>query len=163
MPALSIIIVNYNVQFFLENCLHSVFRALKNIDGEVFVVDNNSVDGSIKMLQEKFPQVKIIENHENLGFSRANNQAIEKAKGEYILLLNPDTVIEEDTFEKCLSFMDAHPEAGGVGVKMIDGSGKFLPESKRGFPSPFVAFSKSFGLSKFFPKSRTFNTRSWPW
>ncbi len=125
-------------------------------EAEVFVVDNNSVDGSIKMVKEKFPQTIVIENKENLGFSKANNQAMEISKGEYILLLNPDTVVQEDTFIKTLSFMDSHPDAGGLGVKMIDGKGKFLPESKRGLPTPWVAFYKIFGLSKIFPRSKKF-------
>jgi GT2 family glycosyltransferase len=153
---LSIVIVNYNVKFFLEQCLHSVFNALKEINAEVFVVDNNSVDGSVEMISEKFPQVKIIANKDNKGFSKANNQAIKIAQGEYILLLNPDTVVEEDTFTKVISFMDAHPDAGGLGVHMIDGKGNFLPESKRGLPTPSVAFYKIFGLSALFPKSKIF-------
>ena len=103
------------------------------------MVDNNSVDDSVNMVRQKFPKVHLIANQHNPGFSVANNQAIRLAKGEYILLLNPDTVIEEDTLEKCVNFMDDHPDAGGLGVKMIDGSGNFLPESKRGFPSPYVA------------------------
>ncbi|HEY9885703.1 MAG TPA: glycosyltransferase family 2 protein, partial [Vampirovibrionales bacterium] len=144
---LSIIIVNYNVQYFLENCLNSVFQALKNIEAEVFVVDNNSVDGSLKMLETKFPQVKLIANKKNQGFSKANNQAIRQAKGEFVLLLNPDTVVEENTFEICLNFFDEHKKAGGIGVKMLDGKGHFLPESKRGLPTPKVAFYKIFGLS----------------
>ncbi len=153
---LSVVIVNYNVKYFLEQCLYSVRRASDGLQAEVFVVDNNSVDGSVKMVKEKFPEVILIENKDNTGFSKANNQAIKKSKGEYILLLNPDTVIEDDTFSKILSFMDAHPDAGGLGVKMIDGKGNFLPESKRGLPTPSVAFYKIFGLSKFFPKSRIF-------
>ena len=153
---LTVIIVNYNVQHFLEQCLHSVFAASKNITTEIFVVDNNSVDGSVQMVKEKFQEVHLIENKKNTGFSYANNQAIRIAKGEYILLLNPDTVVEEDTFEKVVAFMDNHPEAGGLGVKMLDGKGKFLPESKRGLPTPAVAFYKIFGLSKLFPKSKIF-------
>lgn len=154
---LSVIIVNYNVQHFLEQCLLSVRKASAALEVEVYVVDNNSVDGSVAMVHEKFPEVKLIVNRENTGFAVANNQAIEQSVGKYVLLLNPDTVVREDTFRKCLSFMEAQPEAGGLGVKMIDGSGKFLPESKRGFPSPFVAFCKTFGLSTLFPKSKTFN------
>jgi GT2 family glycosyltransferase len=154
---LSVVIVNYNVKYFLEQALGSVHKACRNIEAEVFVVDNNSVDDSVQMVKSRFPDVKLIENKNNPGFSVANNQAIRLAKGEYILLLNPDTVVEEDTFEKCIGFMDSHPEAGGLGVKMIDGSGNFLPESKRGFPSPKVAFFKTFGLSRLFPKSRLFN------
>lgn len=154
---LSIVIVNYNVEHFLEQCLYSVRRALKGIEGEVFVVDNNSVDGSLKMLVEKFPEVKVIANKDNVGFSRANNQAIRISKGEYVLLLNPDTVVEDDTFSKTLNFMDSHPDAGGLGVKMVDGKGRFLPESKRGLPTPETAFYKIFGLSSLFPHSRRFS------
>lgn len=123
---------------------------------EVFVVDNNSVDGSVQMVKDKFPEVHLIANKENTGFSRANNQAMRIAKGEYILLLNPDTVVEENTFRKVVAFMDEHPDAGGLGVQMIDGKGNFLPESKRGLPTPSVAFYKIFGLSRLFPKSKTF-------
>ena len=153
---LTVIIVNYNVKHFLEQCLHAVQKASKNIRAEVYVVDNNSVDGSVALLREKFPEIHLIENRENLGFSKANNQAIKKAKGKYILLLNPDTVVEEDTFERVVDFMEEHQEAGGLGVKMIDGKGRFLPESKRGLPTPWVAFYKMFGLSTLFPKSKKF-------
>nr|WP_320022447.1 glycosyltransferase [uncultured Draconibacterium sp.] len=153
---ISIVIVNYNVKHFLEQCLHSVEKALQNIQSEIFVVDNNSVDGSAQLINEKFPNVTFIQNTENTGFSRANNKAIQLTTGKYVLLLNPDTVVEEDTFEKVISFMEAHPDAGGLGVKMIDGRGVFLPESKRGLPTPWVAFYKVFGLSKLFPKSRKF-------
>lgn len=153
---LSVIIVNYNVKYFLEQALLSVRKAAQRVDTEVWVVDNNSVDGSAAMVQEKFPEVHLIANKENLGFSRANNQAIRKAKGEYILLLNPDTVVEESTFEKVVRFMDEHPDAGGLGVRMIDGKGIFLPESKRGLPTPQVAFFKLFGLARLFPKSKIF-------
>lgn len=153
---LTVVIVNYNVRYFLEQCLLSVQRAIENIDAEVYVVDNRSGDGSCDMVRQKFPWVKLIENKDNVGFSKANNQAMRVAKGEYILLLNPDTVVVEDTFEKCLQFMDQHPDAGGLGVRMIDGKGNFLPESKRGLPTPEVAFYKIFGLSSFFPKSKRF-------
>jgi O-antigen biosynthesis protein len=153
---LSVVIVNYNVKYFLEQCLHAVANASKQFAIEVFVVDNNSVDGSCAMVREKFPTVNLIENKINAGFSKANNQALRMAKGRYCLLLNPDTVIEEGTFQKCISFMDQHPEAGALGVKMIDGKGNFLPESKRALPTPSVAFYKIFGLSKLFPRSRLF-------
>ncbi len=153
---LSVIIVNYNVEFFLEQCLNATFVALKHVDGEVFVVDNNSIDGSLAMVREKFPQVHLIANKENTGFSKANNQALRIAKGEYHLLLNPDTVVDENTFAKVVSFMDEHPDAGGLGVKMIDGKGNFLPESKRGLPTPKDAFYKIFGLSRLFPKTKRF-------
>ena len=135
----------------------SVQQAEQNLDMEVFVVDNNSVDGSVEMVRNKFPHVNIITNKENLGFSYANNQAIKSSKGRYVLLLNPDTVVEQDTFTKCIAYLDKQPDAGGLGVKMIDGQGKFLPESKRGLPRPAVAFYKIFGLSKLFSRSKTFN------
>lgn len=153
---LSVVIVNYNVEYFLEQCLYAVRKAMKDIEGEVFVVDNNSVDGSLRMLRQKFPEVKLIANKENTGFSRANNQAIRISSGEYVLLLNPDTVVEDDTFQKVIAFMDEHPDAGGLGVKMVDGQGKFLPESKRGLPTPATAFYKIFGFSRIFPRSKRF-------
>ena len=153
---LSVVIVNYNVKYFLEQCLYAVRKAKHNLAIEVFVVDNHSVDGSIEMLKDKFPEVILIENKDNVGFSVANNQAMKLAKGEYVLLLNPDTVVQEDTFVKVCDFMDAHPDAGGLGVKMIDGKGQFLPESKRGLPTPFVAFCKIVGLSALFPQSKKF-------
>ncbi len=158
---LSVIIVNYNVRFFLEQCLYSVQKAIERLNGEqysaeVFVVDNHSVDGSVREVQQKFPDVILIENQENAGFSRANNQAIARSSGRYVLLLNPDTVVVEDTFLQCIEFMDTHPDAGALGVKMIDGKGAFLPESKRALPTPGVSFYKMFGLSSLFPKSRKF-------
>jgi GT2 family glycosyltransferase len=120
------------------------------------VVDNDSIDGSVEMVRKQFPEVKLMVNTENVGFSRANNQALKIATGEYQLLLNPDTIVEDDTFRKIVAFMDAHPDAGALGVKMMDGKGKFLPESKRGLPTPSVAFYKIFGLAKLFPKSKRF-------
>lgn len=153
---LSVIIVNYNVSAFLEQALSSAQKAMRGIDGEIFVVDNHSVDNSVAMVKAKFPQVKLIENLENVGFAKANNQAIRISSGEYVLLLNPDTLVEEDTFEKCLRFMDETPDCGGLGVKMVDGQGRFLPESKRGIPYPKSSFYKLFGLSKLFPKSQKF-------
>jgi GT2 family glycosyltransferase len=158
---LSIIIVNYNVRYFLEQCLYSVEQAKEKLheegyDAEIFVVDNNSVDGSVGEVRRKFPHVRLIENSENAGFSKANNQAIVQSSGRFILLLNPDTVVEEDTFLKCIEFMDLHPDAGALGVKMIDGKGAFLPESKRALPTPEVSFYKMFGLSSLFPTSTRF-------
>jgi GT2 family glycosyltransferase len=153
---LTVVIVNYNVHYFLDQCLKSVFRSGNTLEMEVIVVDNNSVDGSQEMIREKYPRVILIANQENSGFSKANNQAIRIAKGRYVLLLNPDTVVEDDTLTKVVRFMDKHPDAGGLGVKMLDGQGQFLPESKRGLPTPDVAFFKIFGLAKLFPKSRTF-------
>ncbi|MEP7127561.1 MAG: glycosyltransferase [Chitinophagales bacterium] len=156
MLQLSVIIVNYNVRFFLEQALLSVKKAVRNLSAEIIVVDNNSVDGSGDMMREKFPDVMYLENKENVGFAKANNQGIAIAKGQYILLLNPDTIVEENTFEKCFQFMELHADAGALGVKMLDGKGNFLPESKRGFPLPSVAFYKAFGLSALFPKSKIF-------
>ncbi|MCX8081419.1 MAG: glycosyltransferase [Bacteroidia bacterium] len=153
---LTVVIVSYNVKHFLDQCLYSLFRSLKNVDAEVYVVDNASVDQSARMVMEKYRTVKVIANKENLGFSRANNQALRIAEGEYVLLLNPDTVLQDDTIEKCLQFMDNHPEAGALGVRMVDGKGNFLPESKRGFPSPWNSFCKMFGLSALFPKIKIF-------
>ena len=153
---LSVIIVNYNVSAFLEQALVSALKAMRGIDGEIYVVDNHSVDNSVEMVKTKFPQVKLIDNQENVGFAKANNQAVRISSGEYVLLLNPDTVVEEDTFEKCIRFMDETPDCGGLGVKMIDGQGHFLPESKRGIPYPKASFYKLFGLSKLFPKSKKF-------
>lgn len=153
---ISIIIVNYNVRFFLEQCLHSLYRATDDLRTEIIVIDNHSVDGSVPVIHEKFPGVILIENTENKGFSKANNQGIQRARGKYILLLNPDTVIQEDSLRKCFEFMESHPDAGALGVKMVDGKGHFLPESKRGLPTPLVAFYKIFGLSKLFPHSKIF-------
>jgi GT2 family glycosyltransferase len=154
---LSVIIVNYNVRYFLEQALLSVERAIVGMEAEVWVVDNNSVDTSVEMVRERFPWVKLIANEGNPGFSIANNQAIRESTGKHVLLLNPDTVVEEDTFTKCLTFMDDHPECGGLGARMIDGQGRFLPESKRGLPTPWVAFTKAFGLARIFPRSPRFN------
>lgn len=158
---LSIVIVNYNVRYFLEQCLDSVFRSDLSIEGsadaielEVFVVDNASVDGSVEMVREKYPSVRLIANDDNPGFAKANNQALRLCRGELMLLLNPDTVVERDTFRKCVMFYASHPDCGGLGVKMINGEGTFLKESKRGFPSPETSFYKISGLIRLFPHSR---------
>ncbi|MFN5885605.1 MAG: glycosyltransferase family 2 protein, partial [Bacteroidota bacterium] len=155
---LSVVIVNYNVRYFLEQALYAVRKASIGIESEILVVDNHSADGSCEMVRRTFAEVRLIENKENVGFSKANNQAIRESKGEYVLLLNPDTVVEEDCFRKVLQFMDQTPDAGAAGVKMIDGKGHFLPESKRGLPTPEVAFYKMFGLSSVFPKSKRFGS-----
>jgi GT2 family glycosyltransferase len=131
-------------------------KASEAIDTEIWVVDNNSADGSVEYIRQRFPTVKIIANRDNPGFSKANNQAIAQATGEYILILNPDTVVAEDTFHICIDFMQQHPDAGALGVKMVDGKGNFLPESKRALPTPEVAFYKMFGLSAIFPQSERF-------
>ena len=153
---LSIVIVNYNVKHFLEQCLKSVNQSIKEIDTEIFVVDNNSVDGSNEMVKSLFPSVKLIANTENVGFSTANNQAIRQSTGDYVLLLNPDTVVPENCFSKLLTFADSKPDLGGCGVHMVDGQGKYLSESKRGLPTPEVALYKMIGLNKVFPKSKKF-------
>ena len=154
---LSVIIVNFNVRDFLRQCLFSVMLASENIDCEIFVVDNNSDDGSVGMIKSEFPDVKLIINTVNSGFSAANNQAIKKSQGRFILLLNPDTIVEKDTFSKCIDFMNMHTDAGAIGIRMINGEGRFLPESKRAFPTPGIAFFKTFGLSFLFPKSLLLN------
>lgn len=153
---LSIVIVNYNVRYYLEQCLLSVEKALTGVCSEVFVVDNNSTDDSMSYLKGKFPWVRYIENAENVGFSRANNQALREARGEYVLLLNPDTFIGERTLRECMDFMDKNPQAGICGVGMLRVDGSFAPESRRGVPTPFVAFCKMTGLGSLFPKSRLF-------
>ena len=153
---LSVVIVNYNVKYFLEQCLLSVIRACSRIETEILIVDNNSSDGSVEYIRQRFPSVHVIANKDNPGFSKANNQAIQIAKGEYILILNPDTLIAEDTFDICIDFMNKHADAGALGVKMIDGKGNFLPESKRALPTPEVAFYKMFGLARLFPHSHQF-------
>ena len=154
---LSVIIVNYNVKYFLELCLHSVSKAAEGIDAEIIVVDNNSKDDSCAMVRVKYPSVILIENKDNRGFSRANNQAVAIAKGEYILFLNPDTVMPEDFFSKTLAYLDAHPKAGALGPKLIDGKGQFAPDAKKSLPSLSVAFFKTTGINKLFPKSPYFN------
>ncbi|WP_264563540.1 glycosyltransferase family 2 protein [Flavobacterium sp. N3904] len=154
---LSVIILNYNVRYFLELCVLSVESALQNIDSEIIVVDNDSSDGSCQMLQSRFPNVKLIQNKENLGFPKGNNIGVSQAQGEYICILNPDTVVAEDTFEKVLTFAKNQKDLGIIGVKLIDGTGNFLPESKRGVPTPWVAFTKVSGLYKLFPKTNSFN------
>lgn len=154
---LSVVIVNYNVKHFLDQCLQSVFASDRILsDGqklelEVFCVDNNSVDGSMEMVAEKYPQVIGIVNKENVGFAKANNQALEQFQGDYLLLLNPDTIVEKETFVKCVDFIRQHADCGGLGVKMINGEGQFLKESKRGFPTPETSFYKISGLIKLFP------------
>jgi GT2 family glycosyltransferase len=154
---LSVIILNYNVRYFLEQCVFSVQKALKGIDGEIIVIDNNSSDDSCAMMKEKFPNVRLIENKQNSGFPKGNNIGVAEAKGEYLCILNPDTVVAEDTFSKILQSRFCNFDTGLIGCKLIDGTGNFLPESKRGVPTPWVAFTKIFGLYKFFPFSSWFN------
>ncbi|UUC47219.1 glycosyltransferase family 2 protein [Flavobacterium cerinum] len=154
---LSVIILNYNVRYFLEQCVLSVQKALQNIDGEIIVVDNASADDSCAMMRERFPDITLIANKDNLGFPKGNNIGVAQAKGEYVCILNPDTVVAEDTFEKVLNFARQQTDTGIIGCKLIDGTGHFLPESKRGVPTPWVAFTKITSLYKFFPKTKLFN------
>ncbi|MBR1504410.1 MAG: glycosyltransferase family 2 protein [Prevotella sp.] len=145
---LSVVIVNYNVRSYLVQCLGSVRKALDGIEGEVYVVDNSSSDDSVEVVRRDFPWVRLIANTENIGFARANNIAIRQSQAEYVLLLNPDTVVETDTFQTVLAFMDAHPEAGGAGVMMHNEDGTLAPESRRALPTPWVSCLKMLGFSK---------------
>ncbi|HQY12727.1 MAG TPA: glycosyltransferase family 2 protein, partial [Ferruginibacter sp.] len=153
---LSVIIVNYNVKYFLEQCLYAVQKACRGMEAEIIVIDNNSTDGSRDFLEPAFPEVRFIWNDRNAGFAKANNQAIEIARGEFILFLNPDTLVPEDCLESCLRFLGSPETPGALGIKMVDGSGKFLKESKRAFPSPLTSLYKLSGLSVLFPRSRKF-------
>ncbi|MBC5863204.1 glycosyltransferase family 2 protein [Flavobacterium turcicum] len=148
---LSVVILNYNVRHFLEQCVLSVQSALLHLDAEIIVVDNNSSDDSVAMIKERFPTVKLIQNTENSGFPKGNNVGVAVAQGDYVCILNPDTVVSEDTFVKVLAFAEKQSNCGIVGVKLIDGAGNFLPESKRGVPTPWVAFTKIVGLYRIFP------------
>lgn len=154
---LSVIIVHYRVRYFLELCLRSLQKAMTGLESEIIVVDNHSADGSVEEIRPLFPSVTFLVNDENIGFARANNQALKVATGRYILFLNPDTVVPENFARHCLSFLEEMPGIGGLGVRMVDGSGRFLRESRRGFPNPWVAFCRLSGLSAIFPKSRLFS------
>ena len=146
---LSVIIVSYNVRDYLDQCLHTVQEAIENIDGtEVFVVDNASADDTMTVLPPRYPQVKFIASNENLGFARANNLAIRQSTGEYVLLLNPDTTVAVNTLRNAVDFMDAHPQAGGAGVRMHNEDGTLAPESRRAIPTPWVSALKMLGFTK---------------
>jgi len=145
---LCVVIVSYNVSHFLSQCLFTVQDALEGIESEVYVVDNQSTDDSVEMVQEQYPWVHLIENHENVGFARANNQAIRMSSSEYVLLLNPDTVVEKDTIRGVVDFMDAHPAAGGAGVMMHNADGSLAPESRRAVPTPWVSALKMLGFTR---------------
>lgn len=153
---LSIVIVSYNVKYYLEQCLVSVRRACQGIDAEIWVVDNASHDGTPEYVRTHFPEVHLIRNEQNVGFSRANNMAIAHSSGEYVLLLNPDTIVGEDVLKKCVEFLDGHPAAGATGVAMLKDDGGFAWESRRGLPTPFTSFCKMAGLCALFPHSRLF-------
>lgn len=154
---LSVVILNYNVHYFLEQCVLSVRQAIRDVDAEIIVVDNNSADDSCAMMKSRFPGVTLIENKDNAGFPKGNNIGVAAAKGEYVCILNPDTVVAEDTFIKALEFIRAQKDFGICGVKLVDGTGTFLPESKRGVPTPWVAFTKIGGFYKLLPKKEIFN------
>ena len=145
---ISVVIVSYNVCQLLDECLQSVERALEGVEGDIFVVDNNSSDGTVDTLRPKHPQVHFIANKQNVGFARANNQAIRQSGAEYVLLLNPDTVVYEPTIKGCLDFMDRHPEAGGAGVRMLTREGQPAPESRRAIPTPWVSMLKMLGFTR---------------
>ena len=156
MKTLSVIIVNYNVKYFVEQCLMSVERSIKNIDTEIFVVDNHSSDHSVSYLTKRFPHVRFINNQHNVGFSRANNMAIRQSSGQYVLLLNPDTIVTEHTFTHAINFMKEHPKAGGLGVCMLKSDGTPALESRRGLPTPITSFYKMCGLCAKFPTHPSF-------
>ena len=153
---ISIVIVSYRVRYFLEQTLRAAQEALTGLSGEIIVVDNNSADGTMEFVKPRFPDVRFIENKENVGFGRANNQAIMQAQGEFTVILNPDTIITPACLQEPLQFMRSHPGCGATGLHMVNGQGRFLPESKRGFPTPWVSFCKIFGLSRLFPHSPLF-------
>ena len=154
---LSVVILNYNVRYFLEQCVLSVQQAVKNLDAEIIVVDNNSPDDSCAMMKERFPDVILIENKDNAGFPKGNNIGVDSAKGDYVCILNPDTVVAEDAFENVLAFIAEQKDFGISGAKLVDGCGNFLPESKRGVPTPWVAITKIGGLYKLLPRREIFN------
>ena len=154
MPAVSVIIVSYKVRYYIEQCLYSVLRSVP--DAEIFVVDNDSADGSVEFLRKRFPQVEVIDNGCNAGFGKANNIALAKATGRYVLFLNPDTVVAERTIPGCIEYMDAHPDTGAVGVRMQYGDGHFALESRRSLPTPSVAFWHMTGIGRLFSHSRVF-------
>lgn len=145
---LSVVILNYNVRHFLEQCLLSVQKAIENLDAEIIVIDNDSKDDSCQMVKTLFPTVTLIENKVNVGFSKANNQAVTVAKGEYICILNPDTAVGEDTFGKAIAYSESIENIGALGVYLMDGTGNFLPESKRNLPTPKVSLMKLTGFTK---------------
>ncbi len=153
---LSIIIVNYNVKEFLQNLIHSIHKAAQNLQYEIIVVDNASSDGSVEFISEKFPNVQLISNDKNFGFGKANNQGLKIARGKYILLINPDSIVSEDTFSKMISFFESHPSVGLAGCKILNPDGTFEPGCRRSFPGPWTSFCKLTGLSSLFPHSKLF-------
>lgn len=155
---LSVIIVNFNTEKLLADCLRSVFSSKDDLAYEVFVVDNASADGSVKMVKKQFPQVLLLSNRENLGFAKANNQAIGKSKGRYVLLLNPDTIVEKNTFSKMVGFMDKAPTIGAATCKVVLPNGQLDRDCRRSFPTPWISFTKFSKLSRIFPKTKLFGS-----
>ena len=153
---ISVVIVNYKVPDYVHQCILSLKKALSNYRYEIFVVDNNSMDESVECIKKWHPDVRLIENNDNLGFSKANNIALKIAKGDFLLIINPDTFVPENLIDDCMSFMKNHQNAGAIGVKMFSAQGRFAPESKRGVPKPFTAFCKLIGLCRIFPKNKLF-------
>lgn len=156
MKKLTIVIVSYNVRQYIDQCLQSVYTALRDIDADIIVVDNQSIDDTVPYLKTNYPQVRVIESGGNVGFARANNMGIRQSESEYVLLLNPDTVVAENTLREVVNFMDAHETVGGAGVQMLNADGTKAMESRRGRPTPLVSFYKMCGLADLFPRSRTF-------
>ena len=156
MIYLSIIIVNYNVKEFLQNLIHSIEKATKNLSSEIIVIDNASDDGSVDIIKQKFPTVKLIENKNNIGFGSANNQGLKIAQGKYILFINPDCIVSENTFDKMISFFNEHPDCGLAGCKILNSDGSLQLACRRSFPGPWTSFTKVTGLSNLFPGSRIF-------
>ena len=154
---LSVIIVNYNRRDLISQALNSLQKAAEGVEHEIIVIDNGSVDFSVPMIEGKYPGVKLIQNKHNTGYSKAANQGLRVAQGDYVLMIHPDTIANDDTLTKTLAFMDANPKTGGLGVRMINGQGQFLPESKRGLPAAWIFFFRFTGLYKLFPKSRLIN------
>lgn len=155
---LSVIIVSYNVRDYLRESIRSVMAASPGPETEIIVVDNDSDDGSVTMIESEFPEVRLFASGSNEGFSAACNRGITASSGNFILILNPDTLIFPDSLSKALFFMKSHPDAGAAGARMTDGDGRFLPESKRGFPSPLTSFFKLTGMWRLFPRSALFNS-----
>ena len=151
---LSVVIVSYNVRYYLEQCLYSLRRSLNGVESEVFVIDNHSRDNSVAALHKHYPHVRVVENLHNVGFSKANNIAIRQTTGEYVLLLNPDTIVAENAISDVIDFLDAHPDSGALGVMMLNADGTLAPESRRGVPSPLISFYKLSGLCDMFPHNR---------
>jgi GT2 family glycosyltransferase len=160
---LSVIIINYNFCEMLRHTLSSLIDAGKHIDYEIFIVDNSSTDKSVEMLRNEFPQFRVIANSKIEGYAKAYNEAIGMAKGEYILLVNPDIISSKKTLERAIEFMDIHTDSGGLGVRMVTPQGRFLPESNRGLTPSWISFFKLTGFAKLFPKSRLLDRNHKDW